>query len=392
MTIPYVNLLIFKINRILTDFNCTQTLRLTDLMIEQLTAEEMRSLHDLPLFHTKSQDSPQINFMRIKEYYHGFSQVLLLTVYGLLCNKIGLLNIKEWNDLLELTKSKTEKQIKEMVAYHDQNAGESYFQDHNVIINSFVDVFGVYSSHSDDETAKLTVKGGKCFVIALRQTYEDVDDLRDDEDGVQFFTGLTIMEMENFGQRIPNTLWDIIMSPLEVEFVYREMAKKINQNVTPDRLDKCVAEMEADFVAPDMIKQSIEEMGLSPNPTINLDVWIKKLFIKNHENAGHASETVLEELMALNHNLEQEYYKKKQTERYDNGSQGSWDGDRDPFGLGHVPNGTVASSGMGVGGMDEFDQPPSASIYQEEDYVHDEEKEVCSERESGIFLVSCLLT
>lgn len=248
------------------------------MMIEQLTETEIRALHELPLFVTKSQDSAQVNFTRIKEYYHGFSQVLLLTVFGLLCNKIGLMSTAEWNDLLSFTKAMNSKQIKELTAYQD--AGQSYFDDHNVIINSFADVFGIYSKHSDHETAKLTVEGGKCFVIALRQTYEDVADVRDDEDGVQFFTGLTLAEMEQFGMRIPNTLWDIMMHPLLVEFVYREIAQKCNKNVMLDRLDKCVTELGADFVAPDMIKQSVEEMGLSPNPTINLDVWIKKLFIK----------------------------------------------------------------------------------------------------------------
>jgi len=346
------------------------TLRLTDLMIEQLKADEIKDIHELPLFVTKSQDSPQINFTRIKEYYHGFSQVLLLTVYGLLCNKIGLLNIKEWNDLLKECKNKNITEISEMELY--QEPGD-YFDDHNVIINNFADIFLIYSEHSDDETAKLTVIGAKTVVIALRQTIEDVSDLRDDEDGVQFFTGLTLVEMETFGERIPNTLWNIIMNPLEVEFVYREIAQKCNQNVTPDRLDKIlVTDLCAEFVAPDMIKQSIQEMDLNPNPTINLDVWIKRLFIKNHENAGHASETVLEELMALNGNLEQEFYKRRQQMMNDNASVGSDGGYNDE----HYPgNSTMTSLPFENGGMDDH---PSGPSWREgsEDYAHEEEKEV----------------
>merc|ERR1719461_422155 len=118
-----------------------------------------------------------------------------------------------------MAKVKNDAEIAEL--QHRHRAHAQHFDDHQVIIDSFVDVYNIYASHSDLETGKLTTEGGQCFVASLRSTGE-AKDLRDDEDGVEFFAGLRIDEMQLFGVRIPNTLWIIINNPLEVEYVYRD--------------------------------------------------------------------------------------------------------------------------------------------------------------------------
>eukprot|EP01083_Nonionella_stella_P148787 471600_1 len=277
------------------------TLRLTDLLIEQLSLDEVSLVSELPLLN----NTECINFSRIKEYYHDYSQVLLLTLYGLLCNQIGLLNCSEWNDLLQKVKRSKKKQ-------EEEEQKSTAFDDHSVVINSFVDVYPIYSQYSDLETGKLTAAGGKCFVSSIRQSAIS-DDLRDDEDGVEYFAGLRIDEMQEFVNKLPNKLWSLINNPLEIEFVYREIRKKCSQNVTPDRLDRCIAEIGAKFVSPNMVHQSIGEMNLRANPTITLDVWIKKLFIKGDEESL-ASESVLNELLLLNEALEMKYFKQQRLE------------------------------------------------------------------------------
>ena len=289
------------------------TMRLTDLMIEQLNKSEIMDMRKLRLLSVGShQNAECINFSRLKVYYAdeigAKKQVLLATIFGLLCNKVGLLNICEWNDLLNASKSYKVS----------ENAGRKsgYFDDHMVIINSFVDVYGIYSEHSDHDNGCLTIKGAKYFIASLRQSAEEAKNLRDDEDGVSFFAGLRIDEMEKFVMRLPTTIWTLINNPLEIELVYREIKTKCSQNVTSELLQNCLVELGASFVAPNMVESSMKEMNLSPNPTVLLDIWIKKLFIKTigGNEESHASVSILDELLIINDELELAYYKEQRLE------------------------------------------------------------------------------
>jgi len=295
------------------------TQRLTDLMVEQLNADELRQLQKLPAIKDKNVDCESLNFQRIKEYYQH-SQVLLAIVFGLLCNKVGLMNINEWNALLACARDKNEAQI----ASHDSNLNSANFDDQSATVHAFVNIAAVYEQYSDTETGKLTIDGARAVVACIRGD-EAAEDLRDDEDAVQFFAGLSAAEMEQFTQRLPNTIWTLINAPLDLEFVYREIRKTCASHVTPEMLEQCLCEIGAHFVARGLIKKCVHEMEMTATPTITLDVWIKKLFIKQQHSVDvaqslHATESVLHELLLLNERLESKYHTRLRTELLTMGS------------------------------------------------------------------------
>ena len=115
-----------------------------------------------------------------------------------------------------------------------------------MIINSFIDVCGI-AAHSDLETGKLTNEGGRCFIASVRQSDRQAKVLHEDEDGVEFFAGLRIDERELFGVRVPNTPLHIFNNPIEIESVYCEIRSKCPQNIKPERLEKCVADLGANL-------------------------------------------------------------------------------------------------------------------------------------------------
>jgi hypothetical protein len=193
----------------------------------------------------------------------------------------------------------------------------SFYDDHLVIMTSFVDVHYIFSNFADLETGKLTHLGAKHFLGQLRrvQFEQAITDMRDSEDGVAFLAGLRMDEVESFIMRCPNTVWNLINSPSMIEFVHREIGKYAQKSATPERLFQILTKhMNAQCLTQDMIDDSLVEMGIVHDPTFVLDIWLRKLFIKHmSSNSGgketHACEFILNELMILNRELEREYIK-----------------------------------------------------------------------------------
>ena len=92
---------------------------MTEVVIRQLSEEDVKAARELPLFEVAHHGQHQqaqlasLNFARIKEHYHGQSQVLLLTMFG-------LLDLAEWNALL--AKSKSDADITELCGNHQTHS------------------------------------------------------------------------------------------------------------------------------------------------------------------------------------------------------------------------------------------------------------------------------
>lgn len=296
------------------------TLRLTELLIDELSNNHLYQTKKLALFEI-TDGSQFVNFRRMKEFYsHSAKQVLIASLFGLLCSRNGLLNVGEWNKFLLAVRDMNSKSI---IDYNDDddndNGGHrkhgrisSFFDDHLVIVTSFVDVYGIFGEYSDPETGELTVLGAKHFLAQLRriQMIEAIHDIRDTEDGVTFLAGMRIDDLEQFIVRCPNNVWNLINAPSDIEYVHRALSKYVQNTCTPAQLYQILHHsLNALHLTADMIDESLVEMNITPDPSFVIDIWLRKLFIK--EVGGNQEiqtcEFILNELMILNRELEMQY-------------------------------------------------------------------------------------
>ena len=306
---------------------------------------EIAKLSDLHVLQTR--DVKDVLFEQIASYYYDANKTILIQMFGVLASHVGICHEDDWNELINIARKssytspnkngKNKHKHDALGAFlgldkdssdddddlginfvsgfgdggytdnylYDQNdtygIGDSDVDD-NLVGHKFEDQFTMYNIEMmvddfgaliDQKTGKITNNGAIEVVKKLR----DASHVRSDDDCVIYFEGLTWDDFERLLRRCPHGIWMRVINPFDFEYAIQEIRKHVQRHVTPKKLDRILKHLGAEFAISDLVEQSIIEAGLTPNPTIDLEFWFRKVLYFGKQTG--ACETVVNELMNI---------------------------------------------------------------------------------------------
>ena len=163
-------------------------------MIDEFNTEELKQLKKLNKLRISNEEL--ITFDNFLVHYQKEPRDIVIKAFSVLNRGgSGLIDVSEFNKLLNLASLQSTGSSEEESAV---------LQDKDPVLSQFVEWKMIFKQHTD-MSGGLTAKGAKTLLAKLRETEES--EIRDNDDGSYYLTGIKINEFESLVQRCPEPFW-----------------------------------------------------------------------------------------------------------------------------------------------------------------------------------------